>query len=101
MYPAIEALIRIGLPTVPAMIKNLETTNDPDIAACSAWVLRKIEGSEVGVFVLQSAMHKAEVGIEIDRLKAAMKAVGSNHWHWDALSKPAMPVAWPTAQPVK
>ena len=96
-YPAMQALIRIGTPAIPVMVKNLETTEKPEVAACSAWVIRKVEGRRLGACVIKIALQNKMPLLEKARLRAAMAAIDSNSWRWDAWSSIKLPanIKWP------
>jgi len=46
-YPVVEALIRIGKPAIPEMIRNIETSEDKKVQELSARVIRYVEGAEI------------------------------------------------------
>ena len=98
-YPAMQALIRIGSPAIPAMVKNLETTAKPDVAACSAWVIRKVEGPRLGACVIKLALRSAAASPEKARLRVALVVIASKSWRWDAWSSIKLPadIKWPAS----
>ncbi len=97
--PAMHALIRIGSPSVPAMVKNLETTTSPVVAACSAWVIRNVDGPQLGACVVELALRGASAPLEKARLRAALASISSKRWRWAQWSPMKLPagVEWPTA----
>ncbi len=44
--PAVEALIKIGNPSIPALIRNLQESDDPKVRGLSLKVLYRIEGDK-------------------------------------------------------
>lgn len=56
--PIIDALIGIGRPSIPEMIKNIEGNNDPRVRDLSSRVIQSIEGAEVGRFIIEKAIEK-------------------------------------------
>ncbi|MBU1858224.1 MAG: hypothetical protein KKC28_14700 [Verrucomicrobia bacterium] len=57
-FPAKLALIRIGKPATPFMIKNLEESDNEVVRDLSAQVISAVEGSEGGRFVIEKAIEK-------------------------------------------
>jgi hypothetical protein len=71
-YPVVDALIRIGSPAIPEMIKNIETSDDRKVCELSAKVIRYVDGREIASFRLQKAMERQSDPGKKARLKAAM-----------------------------
>ncbi len=74
-YPVVDALIRIGGPAIPEMIKNIETSDDEKVRELSAKVIRYVDGPEIARFRLQKAMEKQSDPGKKARLKAAMDGI--------------------------
>ena len=74
-YPVVEALIRIGSPAIPEMIKNIETSDDQKVRELSAKVIRYIDGPEIAKFRLEKATEKQTDPGKKAKLKAAMEGV--------------------------
>lgn len=55
-YPVAEALVRIGNPSVPVMLKNIEKSQDKNVRVLSAKVILGVEGPQVARLVLERAM---------------------------------------------
>ena len=54
-YPALEALITIGKPSIPATLDLLATEHDDLRRSLAVKVVRYVEGPEVAEFILQKA----------------------------------------------
>jgi hypothetical protein len=72
-YPVVEALIRIGNPAIPEMIRNIETSEDNKVRELSARVIRYVEGAEIGRIVIEKAIEKQTDPRRKARLEAALK----------------------------
>jgi hypothetical protein len=59
-YPIAEALTRIGKPSVSEMLKNIQTSEDEKVREIYALVIGGVEGPNVGRFVIENAMKKAQ-----------------------------------------
>ncbi len=66
-HPAMDAIAKIGLPSIPALVGNLKTTDDPEIRARSLSVLYRVEGDRD---VLQLRLRRA-IETERDQVKRA------------------------------
>lgn len=72
----VDALVKIGIPSIPSMIRNLEESDDSTVRTLSLRVIYRIEGDkEVVKFRLRKALnaekdHKAQT-----RLQAALKSL--------------------------
>jgi len=71
-YPVVEALIRIGKPAVPEMLRTIETSEEEKVRDFSARVIRYVEGSEIGRIVIEKAMEKQTDPAKKARLKTAL-----------------------------
>lgn len=67
-----SALIKIGKPSVAPVVKVLRDTTDTEIARQCALVIREIEGREVGRFILEKAIEKADDWEERAHLERAL-----------------------------
>jgi HEAT repeat protein len=74
-YPIVEALIRIGNPAIPAMIENIESSDDENVRKLSARVIRYIDGTEIANFRLAKRMENESDPIKKARLIAAMESI--------------------------
>jgi hypothetical protein len=74
-YPVAEALIRIGGPSIPAMMKNIETSDDKKVCELSAEVIRYVDGPEIAKFRLEKAMEKQADPGKKAKLKAAVEHI--------------------------
>ena len=76
-YPVMDALIKIGSPSIPAMIRNLTENDDVQIRNLSLKVLCRIDGDkDIVQLRLQKAL-AAEKDPEIQaRLQTALKMLG-------------------------
>jgi hypothetical protein len=73
-YPVVEALIRIGKPSVPEMLKNIKTSNDKKVIELSIRVIRYVEGPEIGQFILEKELAKQTDPKNKTKLKEAIKS---------------------------
>ncbi|MHC4529568.1 MAG: hypothetical protein ACYS29_16970, partial [Planctomycetota bacterium] len=71
-YPVVEALIKIGKPSVRVMIHNIVSSNDKKVRDLSAKVIRYIEGREIGRIVLEKAAERQTDPAKKARLKGAL-----------------------------
>ncbi len=71
-YPAFEALIRIGKPSIPAMLRNIEGSEDETIRELSARVIFYVEGADIAPIVLEKAISKQTDPLKKGRLKAVV-----------------------------
>ncbi len=74
--PAKTALIRIGIPSIPAVIRNLAASDDARVREFSLYVLQQIDGDkDIVQLRLQKAL-KAETDSQKQaRLQAALKSL--------------------------
>lgn len=72
-YPVAEALIKIGVPAVPAMIENLENAKDEKTRELSAEVIRYIQTRELGKVIVQNAIDKQPQAEKKKNLKEALR----------------------------
>ena len=71
-YPALEALVRIGKPSTPAMVTNIEASDDKLVRELSLKAIRAIEGVEIAQFILERAIAKQENPAKKANLEAAL-----------------------------
>jgi hypothetical protein len=74
-YPAAEALIHIGVPAIPEMIKNIETSDDEKVRKLSARVIRHVDGREIAIFRLEKTIERQPDPAKKAKLKAAIKSI--------------------------
>lgn len=74
-YPVVEALIRIGKPAVPEMLRNIRTSDDEKTRELSARVIRYVEGPEIGRIILEKALEKQDDTKQKSRLEEALTLV--------------------------
>ena len=72
--PAVEALVKIGNPSIPAVIRNLADSDDAKVRELSLQVLTRIDGDkDISQLRLQKAL-KAETDLQKQaRLQSALK----------------------------
>ena len=58
LYPCVGALSVIGKPSIPAMIKNIESHRDEKVRKLSAIVILNVEGHDLARVVVSKAMEK-------------------------------------------
>ena len=73
IYPVVEALIRIGKPSIPEMLKNIKTSNNEKVIELSIRVIRYVEGPEIGRFILEKELVKQSDSINKTKFKEAIK----------------------------
>jgi HEAT repeat protein len=79
-HPAMEALIQIGNPSIPAVIRNLADSDDAEIRDLSLKALYRIEGDkEIAQLRLQKAMATEKDSQKQARLQAVLKALPEIH----------------------
>ena len=79
LYPAMEALIRIGNPAIPAMIRNLEESNDANVRELSLKVIYFIDkDKDIARLRLQKAAEAQKDLQKKARLQSALKALEKN-----------------------
>jgi len=79
-HPAMDALINIGNPSIPAVIRNLAENDDAKVRELSLQVLYRIDGDkDISQLRLQRAL-KAEKDLQKQaRLQAALKSLAEQH----------------------
>jgi HEAT repeat protein len=73
-YPVVEALIRIGKPSIPEMLKNIRTSNDKKVIELSIRVIRYIEGPEIGRIILEKELEKQKDSQNKAKLEEAISS---------------------------
>lgn len=74
-YPVVEALIRIGNPAIPEMLRNIESSDDDNVRKLSARVIRYIDGTEIAQFRLEKRMEGESDQIKKMRLRVAIESI--------------------------
>lgn len=74
-YPVVEAMIRIGNPVIPEMLKNIESSDDENIRKLSARVIRYIDGAEIALFRLKKREENESDQIKKMRLRVAIESI--------------------------
>ena len=73
-HPAVEALIKIGNPSIPAVIRNLAESDDAKVRELSLKVLKSIDGDkDISQLRLQKAFKAETASQKQARLQAALK----------------------------
>ncbi len=72
-YPVAEALCRIGIPSVPEMLKNIKTSNDEKVVELSISVIQNVEGSDIGRIILEKEMEKQTDTQNKNKFESAVK----------------------------
>jgi hypothetical protein len=76
-HPAVDALVSIGNPSVPAVLKRIRESDDAIVIELSARVIRSVEGSDLAVFILTREIEKegsAEVKARLQKALALIQA---------------------------
>lgn len=71
-FPCVGALIEIGKPAIPEMLRNIQTSNDKKVRELSTRVIRYVEGPEIGRIVIEKAIEKQTDSRKKARLEAAL-----------------------------
>lgn len=74
-FPVVEALIRIGKPSVRAMLANLETSDDANVRGLSARVIFYVEGPDLSKIVVENAVNAQTDPDKKKRLQDALPLV--------------------------
>lgn len=74
-YPAVEALIVIGKPSVPAMLRNLASSSDQHVRALSARVIFHVEGEQIGQLIVESAIAKEDDPVKKQNLETSLPLI--------------------------
>ena len=74
-YPAVEALIRIGKPSVSAMLRNLESSEDEHVRGLSARVIYYVEGPKLAKIVVENAVNEQKDPIKKKLLESSLPLV--------------------------
>jgi len=72
-YPALGALIKIGMPALPGALELLKTSEDERERENCYWLIRQVLGIETGRFVVASAVREERDPERKSRLEAALK----------------------------
>ena len=72
-YPAVEALIKIGKPSVPAMLRNLEESKNENVKELSARVISYVEGKELAKSIVANAIAKQGDPAKKANLESSLK----------------------------
>ena len=76
MWPVVGALVNIGTPSIPAMIRNVSTSDDAEVVKLSLQVLCRIDGDKDIVRLrLQKALEKEPDKTKQTRLQTALTAL--------------------------
>lgn len=71
-HPAAQALLRIGMPSIPAVMERLETTEDAQVVELGTWVIDRILGRELGEMAIKHAIDKQTDRDKRKRLEEAL-----------------------------
>lgn len=72
-YPCMGALIKIGKPSIPAMVKLISENDDEDILHYAGFVIKEIEGKKIGKLILVDALATETDKEKQKRLKIALE----------------------------
>ena len=76
LYPVVEALIKIGNPSIPAVIRNLEESDDVKVIELSLQVLRNVENNkEIAQLRLQRALDAQQNPLKQARLRSVLRSL--------------------------
>lgn len=85
-YPATRALVEIGDASIPECIRALEKSSQRK-RALLCWVIKEIEGDELGVFLLEKRIGSSQ-GEAKSNLQESVKYLRSDtKWRYQAQSK--------------
>ena len=74
-YPAYEALIKIGVPTIPRILKKLETESDLLAMRLEVAVIYWVYGKEIAKIILDKALAKQTDTQKAKNIKKAMRLI--------------------------
>jgi len=77
LWPVSSALEKIGVPAVPALMDQIEGTDDAKMIGKCVSICEKIEGADVAQFRLQKALKTETDAQKRARLETALKAIGN------------------------
>jgi HEAT repeat protein len=83
-YPVTTALVKIGRPAVPAMIKNLETSDDRAVRGISLGVLSQILGGKRGLLALLTKLIEQSDDKDVTRRLRAARTKVEVHYKEDS-----------------
>jgi len=75
LYPAVEALARIGSPAVPVMIKKIETSGDKHEVELCVLVLRSVLGRSLAGHALEDAIAEQSDAARVKQLREAIESL--------------------------
>ena len=75
-YIVVDALVRIGNPSIKPVMERLPTETKPLNRLLLVTVIKEVEGAEIGKLILEKAVQQAE-GKNKENLEAALKL-----WSW-------------------
>jgi hypothetical protein len=80
-YPALDALVKIGNPSISAVIRNLAESDDAKVGELSLQVLNRIEGDKDIVRLrLQKALDTQKNSVKRARLQVALDALAATQF---------------------
>ena len=79
LYPAVEALIKIGNPSISAVIRNLEESDDPKVRELSLKVISYVEkDKDIAQLRLKKALEAQPDSKKKTRLEVAIRAIAAS-----------------------
>jgi hypothetical protein len=72
-FPAAWSLVKIGSPTVPAVLQLLEETHEPSQRHLCTWILVQIDGHDVARFRVEKAIENCRLSRTKANLEAALE----------------------------
>ena len=78
-HPVPEALLKIGSPSIPPLVSNLEDSNDRNVRETSLDLIRRIDGDkDITRLRLQKAKDAQQDPFKKDRLQAALDSLSAS-----------------------
>lgn len=72
-YPAVDALVKIGMPSIPVVMERIETSDDKLVIELGAKVIKGVLGQEIAEGVVKQAIIKLP---DADKKKKLEEALG-------------------------
>jgi HEAT repeat protein len=74
-WPVTQALVKIGMPAIPALLDRVTNTEDAGTTARCIWICQLIEGPEVTQFRLRGLLEKESDQKKKERIRSALEAL--------------------------
>jgi hypothetical protein len=75
VHPVAEALIKIGRPSIPAMLENIKAAKGEEVTKLSVEVIQYVETPAIAKMILQDAIAKEKDPVKVKILQDSLKYV--------------------------